>query len=187
MGQHEVVGQAAGRMSRWVYLLIGLSVISGGCGSPEVQLSKAGQACKAGLLREMALLTTALAGPVAQQDWDALQPILQNCYGRIEREGGFVPFRIVVLDQNGIVQAVFPESKQGKLDFSNYDPTRMVYAQKRKVQALLYLEGKKIFIFMAPVLHNHQVSGAVVMGFPEEALEKWQVSEKEFLSIDFNN
>jgi hypothetical protein len=178
--------RTARRIGPWAYLVICLAVISGGCQSKEIPLSKAAQTCKKALLGEMSMLTTALAEPVAKQDWEALIPILQMSYEKMEKEGKFVPFRIGVLDRDGIVQGMFPPRKGGRLDFSNYDPAKVVYEQKRKTQAMLYLEGKKIFTFMAPLLQQDRVTGAVAMVFPEEELQKWHVPEKEFLSIDFN-
>jgi hypothetical protein len=179
-------GQTAKRACSWAFLVICLAVMLGGCQSKEIPLSKAAQACKQGLLGEMNMLTTALAGPVAKQEWEAAIPILQTSFEKLEKEGKFIPVRVVVLDRDSITQGAFPPRKGGPLDFSKYEPARIVFAQKRKTQAMLYLEGKKIFIFMAPLLQQDQVIGAVTMGFPEGELQKWKVTEKEFLSIDFN-
>ena len=184
--RHGALYKIVKRACPWVYLVICLVVIVGGCQKKEIPLSKAAQTCKETLLAEMNGLTTALAGPVAKQDWGALEPILQTSFEKLEKDGKFVPARLGVLDRDGITQGMFPLRKGGPLDFRNYEPVKVVYEQKRKTQAMLHLEGKKIFIFMAPLLQQDQVTGAVVMGFPEEELQKRRVPEKEFLSIDFN-
>jgi hypothetical protein len=178
--------QTARRACPWAYLVICLAVILGGCQSKETPLSKQAQAVRQELLGEMTQLSGALAEPVAKQEWQALGPILQSSYQEMKKQGRLVPIRIVVLDRDGLIQDRFPPTSQEKLDFSKYEPTKIVFGQKRKTQARLYLEGKKIFIVMAPLLQQDQVTGAVVMGFSEEELQKWQVPEKEFLSIDFN-
>lgn len=170
----------------WAYLVICLAVILGGCQSQEAPLNKNVLACKQELLGEMHKLTAALTEPAAKQDWGAVETILQTSYEKMEKDGKFVPFRIAVLDVDGITQGMFPPKKGEPLDFRNYEPAKIVFDQKRKTQARLYLEGKKIFIFMAPLLQKDQVTGAVVMGFSEAELQKRQVPEKEFLAIDFN-
>jgi hypothetical protein len=182
----NVLGQTGRPARSWVYLVICLALILAGCSKKEIPLSKGGEACKKALLGEMHMLTAALAGPVAGQDWGAVQTILQTYLEKLQKEGRFVPDRIGVLDSNGITQGVFPPRRIGRMDFSNYQPARMVYEQKRITQTVLYLEGKKIFVLLAPLLQKDQVTGAAVMVFPEESLQKWQVPEKEFLSIDFN-
>jgi hypothetical protein len=182
----DSLGQAARRACPWVCLVICLAMILGGCQKKEIPLSKAAEACKQALLGEMNMLKAAMSGPVSKQDWGAVEPILQSSFEKLKQEGKFIPFRIGVLDQNAITKGMFPPRKGEALDFSNYQPGRTVYEQKRITQAMLYLEGKKIFVLIAPLLQQDRVTGAVVMAFPEEELQKWHVPEKEFLGIDFN-
>jgi hypothetical protein len=178
--------RTARRMGPWACLAICLAVILGGCQAKEPPLNKQAQVVRTGLLGEMNKLTTALTGPVAKQDWGAVETILQASSEKMEKEGKFIPMRIAVLDLDGITQGMFPPRKGEPLDFRNYQPAKIVFEQKRKTQARLYLEGKKIFILMAPILQQDKVTGAVVMAFPEAELQKWHVPEKEFLGIDFN-
>jgi hypothetical protein len=185
--KQNVLGQTARRARSWVYLVICLTVILGGCSKKEVPLSKAGETCKKTLLAEMNMLTTALTGPVAQQDWGAVNTILQTSFEKLQKEKGmFAPDRLGVLDRDGITQGVFPTRRIGKMDFGNYQPARVVYEQKRMTQTMLYLEGNKIYVLIGPLLQKDQLTGAVVMIFSEESLQKWHVPEKEFLGIDFN-
>jgi hypothetical protein len=79
-----------------------------------------------------------------------------------------------------------PDRASGSFDFSAYAPARVVYEQKKMTQAMLYLEGKKIFVLIGPLLQQDKVTGAVVLVFPEEELHKCHLSDQEFLSIDFN-
>lgn len=183
--KHHAFRQTDRRACPWACLVICLAVMVGGCQSKEIPLSKAAQACKQGLLGEMNKLTPPLVVPVAKQDWPAVAAILEKSFENMEKEGRFIPVRLVVLDRDGITRGFFPQ-REGQLNFSNYEPTRMVFEEKKITQAVLYLAGAKIYILMAPILWQDQVTGAVVMGFPEKDLEKWKVPEKEFLSIDFN-
>jgi hypothetical protein len=185
--KRDCFGQTARRTRSWVYLVICLAIILAGCSKKEAPLSKAGETCKKTLLAEMNMLTTSLNGPVAQQDWGAVNTILQTSFEKLQKEKGmFAPDRIGVLDQNGITQGVFPIRRIGKMDFRNYQPAKVVYEEKRITPSILYLEGNKIFVLIGPLLQKDQVTGAVVMVFSEESLQKWHVPEKEFLSIDFN-
>jgi hypothetical protein len=181
--------QTAKRACPWAYLIICiicLAVVLGGCQSKGPSLSREAQVVKKELLAEMNKLTTALTEPVAKQDWEAVGTILQTSSAEMKKSGQVVPAILVVLDQNGITQGRFPPRKVGQMDFMNYEPTQIVFNEKRKTQAMVYLGGSKVFVFLAPVLKNDQVIGAVAMGFPEEELQRWKVSENEFLGIDFN-
>jgi hypothetical protein len=169
----------------WVYLVICLAVLLAGCQPKGPPLSKEAQAVKKVLLEEMNKLTTALREPVAQQDWPAVEPILQTSQEEMKKRGQAVPATLVVIDRNGITQGRFP-GKAVQLDFMNYTAVQKILNEKKDTQAMLYLGGRKIFFFAAPILQKDQVVGAVGMGFPEEELQKWKLPEKEFLSIDFN-
>jgi len=180
------LNRAGRRVGSFGALVVYFAMILMGCGSKEAPISAAAQGLKKELLGDMSSLTKALAEPVAKQDWEAVTPVLQKSYEEMKTRGKFVPLRIAVLDRDAIVQDRFPPKKQEQLDFKNYEPAKAVFVDKKKTQAMLYLEGTKVFVFIAPLLKNDQVTGAVVMGFPEEELKKWKVSEKDFLSTDFN-
>jgi hypothetical protein len=172
---------------RW-FSLICLAVILGGCGGQEPPLSKEAQALKKDLLGEMNTLTAALVEPVEKQDWEAVNPILKTSYEKLEKKGKLVPVRIGVMDRNGILQLTYPFREAEGFDFYNFQPVKRVYVNKRKAQAKLYVGKDKIFVLMAPILQKDQVTGVVLMALSEKELQnKWKVSEKEFLNIDFNS
>jgi len=167
--------------------LVCLAVFLGGCGGKEPPLSKEAQTLKKELLGEIDKLTAALVEPVGKQDWETVKPILQTSYEEMEKRGKIVPAKVVAMDQNGIIQANYPHRDISDFDFYNYGPAKIVYIKKMKAQAMLYFGKTKIYILMSPLLKRDQVIGAVAMSFLEEELQnKWKVSEKEFLSIDFN-
>ena len=184
--KHYSLSQTARRACPWAGLLVAVAVILGGCQPKAPSLSPEALAVKKALLGEMGKLTTALAEPMAQQDWEAVKPILQASHEEMKISGKVVESYLVVMDRNGIVQDRFPPRKVEHFDFMNYESVKIVFQEKRKAQALFYLGGTKIFVMIAPLLKNDKVIGAVAMGFPEEELQRWKVPEKEFLSIDFN-
>ena len=179
-------GQFARSVRPWACLVIMFALVAGGC-SKAAPLSKNAAALKQQLLREMNTLTVALVEPVAKQDWQAVESILPAKVAEMKKRGDVTPANIVVLDGNAVTQARFPsnEARQG-LNFMNYQPAQKVFKEKRKTQVQLYRGDKKIYAFIAPILQQDQVIGAVAMGFPEEDLKIWKVSEQEFLNIDFN-
>ena len=95
----------------WVYVVICLAVILGGCGAPKPPLSKKAQALKKELLGEIQKLTPQLIEPVSKQDWEAVKPNLQASYETMEKAGKLAPLTIVLMDQTGIVNERFPPSK----------------------------------------------------------------------------
>ena len=179
-------GQIARSVHPWACLIIMFALMAAGC-SKAAPLSKNAAALKKELLSDMNILTAALSEPVAKQDWQAVESILPAKVAELKKRGDVAPASIVVVDKNAISQARFPagEHRQG-LDFMNYQPAQVVFREKKKTQAQLFIGDKKIFVFIAPILQQDQVIGAVAMGFPEEALKIWKVSEQEFLNIDFN-
>ncbi len=52
---------------------------------------------------------------------------------------------------------------------------------------MAYRDGKKLLGLISPVLQQDNVRGAVAIAYSEKELTStWKVSEKEFMSIDFN-
>jgi hypothetical protein len=171
----------------WAYLLMGLAMVLGGCQAKEVPLSTEAQVLKKDLLGELGKLTAAVLTPAARQDWQAVNSIVQTFYEEMVKAGKGLPFRIGVLDREGVARGGFPPVKEQGLDFSGYATTRTVFTEKKKAQTVLHLGDKKLFVVMSPLLDKDQVKGAAALVFTEEELQKtWKVPEKEFLRIDFN-
>ncbi len=172
----------------WFFPLICLVVILGGCGDQKPPISKQAQTLKKELLGEMNTLSAALAEPVAQQDWETVSNILQTSHAAMDKKGKPAPNRMAVLDRHGILQVRHPQREEELFDFYQFEPVKTVYLKKKRAQARLYAGKDKIFIVIAPLLEKAQVAGAVVLALSAEELQdKWKVSEKEFLDIDFNN
>lgn len=167
-------------------LIVSVAVLVGGCQSQAPPLSPEAQTVKKALLREMEKLTTALTKPVAQQDWQAIKPILPALYEEMKKSGKVVPSYMVVMDRDGVVQDRLPHRQVEHFNFMSYDSVKIVFQGKKKAQDMLYFGGNKVFVFLAPVFNNDQVIGAAAMGFSEKELQRWKVAEKEFVSIDFN-
>lgn len=172
----------------WLFPLICLAVILGGCGDHKPPISKQAQTLKKELLGEMQALSAALAEPVANQDWETVSKILQTSHAALDKKGKPAPNRIAVLDRHGILQVRHPQKREEHFDFYQFEPVKIVYLKKKRAQARLYAGKDKIFIVIAPLLEKTQVAGAVVLALSAEDLKNtWKVSEQEFLNIDFNS
>ena len=179
--------QAARLVRPWAYFLICLTLVLGGCQAKEPPLSKEAQALRKELLEEVNKLTTLLIEPVAKQDWEAVKPILKKSYEEMEQGGKLALTKIAVMDPNSIVQDMYPPAAGRHWDFSSYKEVKEVFTNQKKLPMKVYVTGNKVYGLVAPIQQRGKVIGVLVMGFPANVLEKkWQISEKEFMSINFN-
>lgn len=175
------------RIQHWACLLLCVVLFLGGCRTEKPLLSKEAQALKKEMLQEMDKITKRLVEPVSKKDWKALRPILQISYEEIEQGGKLVLTRIMVLDRKGISRAIYPPIKKARWDFRSYKQIREAYDNKMNVGLRGFMRGGKVYGFVAPLVKNGKVIGGVSMGFSSKEIEeKWKVSEKEFMSINFN-
>ncbi|MFW6123369.1 MAG: hypothetical protein ACOC6L_03945, partial [Thermodesulfobacteriota bacterium] len=145
VGTH--LGHAVKRAEIWVVFLIGVAVAAGGCSAPQPPPSQQARAFQKQVLQQINNLTEKLTGSLsAGQDWESLKPILQAGYEKMKGQGEPVPQEIVVLDREGITRVRVPSESIRHYDFSQYRPARTAFKNKRRVQAVLYLKGAKIFI-----------------------------------------
>ncbi len=179
--------QAAGWVRSWACLLICLALFLGGCQAKEPPLSKEAQALKKEMLKEIDKLTKALVEPVTKQDWEATKPILQKSYEEMKQAVKLVSIGIALMDQNGISQDMYPPQEKAHWDFSSYKEVKNAFDNQKIVTIKVYAKGEKVYGIIIPFLQKSKVIGAVVIGFSaKEMEEKRQISEKEFMSIDFN-
>jgi hypothetical protein len=128
-----------------------------------------------------------LAGPVARKDRAAMQKALVKAFSLCADacEGMF--YNVFILDQEGILTAVYPPAEVKALQFSNYTSVKKAFAEKKPIQSILYQpDGTPTYIIYVPLIENGQVVGILALGFEgNQVLEKRGVGEKEFLSLEF--
>jgi hypothetical protein len=128
-----------------------------------------------------------LAGPVAHKDGPAVQKALVKafsvCAGACE--GMF--YNVFILDQEGILTAVYPPAEVKALQFSNYSAVKKAFAEKKPTQSILYQpDGTPTYIIYVPLIEHDQVAGILALGFAgNQVRSKRGVGEKEFLSLEF--
>jgi len=128
-----------------------------------------------------------LTGPVARKDGPAVQKALVKAFSVCAEacEGMF--YNVLILDQEGILTAVYPPAEVKQLQFSNYAAVKKAFAEKKPNQSILYQpDGTPTYIICVPLIENNQVAGILALGFEgNQVREKRGVGEKEFLSLEF--
>jgi hypothetical protein len=129
-----------------------------------------------------------LAGPVARKDKPAVEKALVKAFSLCADacEGMF--YNVFILDQNGVLTAVYPPAEVKELQFSNYTAVKKAFAEKKPGQTILYQpNGTPTYIICVPLIEKGEVAGILALGFEgKQVLKKRGVGEKEFLSLDFN-
>jgi hypothetical protein len=128
-----------------------------------------------------------LAGPVARKDGPAVQKALVKAFSVCADacEGMF--YNVFILDQNGVLTAVYPPAEVKELQFSNYTAVKKAFAEKKPGQTILYQpNGTPTYIICVPLVEKGMVAGILALGFEgNQVREKRGVGEKEFLSLEF--
>jgi hypothetical protein len=179
-------------ISRKVYLGIGVILLAALAFGPGCQETKPPPSPKAAVfIKEVQAaidrIGPPLAQPVAQQDRTAVQKALVRAFSVCADacEGMF--YNVFILDQNGVLTAVYPPAEVKHLQFASYSAVRKAFAEKRPTQTILYQpDGTPTYIICVPLIENDKVAGILALGFEgNQVREKRGVGEKEFLSLDF--
>ncbi|MEJ2093248.1 MAG: hypothetical protein P8X65_13770 [Syntrophobacterales bacterium] len=128
-----------------------------------------------------------LAGPVAQKDRKADQKALEKVFSLCAEECQDMFYYVFILDQQGVLTALYPPAEVNKFQFSNYKGVQKAFAEKKPNQTALYKpNGTLIYIIYVPLIHEGHMVGIVAFGLEEnKVLEEGGLSEKEFLALDF--
>ena len=85
--------------------------------------------------------------------------------------------------------AAYPVKGAGKAkDFSSYELVKKAISSKRIQQQGLFLpDGSKLYLVCAPLIRKDVLIGLVAIAISSADAEKrWNLTEKEFLALDFN-
>jgi hypothetical protein len=136
-------------------------------------------------------LSAALQEPVARRDVPAIDAALSEVESPALKLCRLCPFRVGVLDQFGEALATYPPkpggTPQGK-NYSSYELVSKALKSKKIQQQRFYLQnGNKLYIICAPLLKNGNVIGLVALAINSaDATKRWGITDKDFLSLDFN-
>jgi C4-dicarboxylate-specific signal transduction histidine kinase len=169
----------------FVTLLV-LAVI--GCGVETTPPSPEAQALKkdvGGIIQQM---QQALAGLVDRKDIAGIDAVLDNLSQKTTGICINCPYKIAVLNKEGTLLTTFPNNEVVGRNFSLYKIVSDPIQKRRITQAKAYLaDGTKIYFISAPLLDDGKVAGVVGLALsPQDLEKKWQLTEKQFLNLDFN-
>jgi hypothetical protein len=130
-----------------------------------------------------------LAGPVAQKDREAAQVALTKAFSVCGEECQGLFYNVFILDQQGVLIAVYPPAEVKHLQFSDYQTVKNAFAKKKpNLTALYQPDGTLTYIIYVPLINAGQVVGILAFGLEgNQVREKRGLSEQEFLSLDLQS
>lgn len=183
---HKTVGSAL--CLPLFFLCLGLATWLSGCSPNKPPLSPEALAFKEEVGSLLHKLQTSLVTPMQHKDIAGVSKVLKNFAKETPEICIDCSYRSGVLNSQGDLIATYPKTEIVGMNFSSY--TRLLEAMQRQriTQRPVFLpDGQKTYFISAPLMNNNRVLGAVVLNLsPLDLDKKWQVSEEEFLAIDFN-
>jgi hypothetical protein len=172
----------------WVVLLILLLGFSVGCQTKEPPLSPAAARFKQEVKECINSVAKPLLGPLSKRDTVGIHAALKKTEPENLKLCVRCPFRMGVMDRNGNSLALYPPRKNANLDFYRYEVVQQALNDRKIAQRRLYLQdGSSLYVICVPLLKNDEVIGVLAVALSaSEAKNKWGLTEKEFMSMDFN-
>ena len=176
-----------GRLLNRPFLIILLIFCA--CSAKEPPLSPAAASFKQEVKACLQRLSAPLHGLIARQDVPAINKTLLAKAEPAIKLCRMCPFQIGVLDQHADILARYPEKKEGTLNLSGYGLFNQVLKSRRISQQRFFLQdGSEIYIIAVPLFHEGQMIGLLALSLDAaEALQRWGLTDKEFMALDFNN
>ncbi len=170
-----------------IALLLTVSSVTG-CLQKEPPLSPEGQAFKREVGSLLHHMQRSLAEPVFQNQVGAIDKILQSFAQTTKGMCVDCPYRMGVLNKAGDLLTTFPKNEITGLNFSYYVKILESLKKQRISQLRVFSpQGDKIYFISAPLIINNGVGGVLIVALsPADLNKNWQITEKEFLDIDFN-
>lgn len=175
------------RSGSWLALL-GVLVAVFACQSQEPPLHSGTAEFKKEVKDCITTLQTHIVQPLFQKDLPALNEALKYAEPQAVKLCRMCPFRIGVLNQEGVTLVVHPPKENAIGNFSSYEVVIQALKSRRTAQQRLFLQdGSQVYIICAPIFREDQVLGLLVLAVSaDEAKKRWDMTAEEFLAIDFN-
>jgi C4-dicarboxylate-specific signal transduction histidine kinase len=160
-----------------------------GCGVETAPPSPEARALKKDVSEIIQQMQQSLAALVVKQDIAGINAVLKNLSQKTACICINCPYKIAVLNKEGTLLTTFPKNEVVGRNFSSYKIISEPIQKQRITQAKAYLaDGTKIYFISAPLLNDGKVAGVVVLALtPQDLEKKWQLTEKQFLNLNFNN
>jgi len=173
----------------WRVLLVSAVILLLGC-HQEPPLNPGIASFKQELKACLDGLGVTLMGPVARKDVAGVKAALEQVESPAVKLCRTCPFEIAVLDPSGKILSAYPVKGDGKAkDFSSYDLVKKaISSNKIQQQALFLPDTSKLYLVCSPLIQQDKLIGLVAIAISSADAEKrWNLTEKEFLALDFNN
>lgn len=172
----------------WPIFMLLLLMALCGCQAKEPPLSPEAAAFKKEIQECLDRLCKGVVEGIVKGDVPAINETLKRIEPEAIKLCRMCPFRIGVLDKNGATVTVYPFKKEAVGDFSGYEVVvRTLKNQKINQQRFFLQDGSQIYIVCAPLTKQDNLVGILALSLSaEDAKNRWGLSEKDFLAIDFN-
>ncbi|MBM4273664.1 MAG: hypothetical protein FJ134_04260 [Deltaproteobacteria bacterium] len=165
-------------------LLLGLIY---GCQAQEPPLSPAAAAFKQEIKECIDRLVKPLMEPVLKRDTAGINETLKKVEPEAIKLCRMCPFRIGVVDQNGDTLAVYPPQKNAHLDFHNYEVVQQALKSRKISHQRLFLQdGSSLYVICVPLIREEPMGILAIALSAADAQNRWGLTEKEFVALDFN-
>lgn len=168
-------------------ILAGAILFSLGCQAKPTPLSPGALAFKKEVKACLDTLAVDLVEPIAKRDLNGIKSTLQKIEPQAVKLCRMCPFSIGVLNRYGETLAIYPP-REITTNFSNYElVTKAINTKKIQQQRFFLQNGAILYIVCAPIMRTDRVLGLAAIAInAEEAQQRWGITEKEFLALNFN-
>jgi C4-dicarboxylate-specific signal transduction histidine kinase len=158
------------------------------CTPKEPPLSTGAQVFKNEVGRIVHQMQQSLADPTAQGNAAAIDAVLNGFSKNTAGMCVDCPYRTGVLNKDGVLLTTFPKNELIGRNFSSYKTVSDALKKEKITQRQIFqADGEKIYFISAPLIEGNKVVGVVLLALtPADLEKKWNLTDKEFLAIDFN-
>jgi hypothetical protein len=176
------------RFGSWPVWLLLLLLVVGGCQATEPPLSPAAASFKKEVQDCLQRISRELPLPLAKEDVPAINEVLARVEPEAVKLCRMCPFRLGVLNRNGETLTVHPFKADALGNYSNYDVVVQTLKNQKINQQRLFLQnGSQIYLVCDPIMQGDKLLGILALSLSaQEAKQRWGITEKEFLALDFN-
>ncbi len=177
-----------GQACLWSVLLVSAVILFFGC-HQEPPVNPQVATFKQEIKSCLDSIAITLMEPVAKKDVAGVKAALEKVESPAVKLCRMCPFEIGVLDPSGKILSSYPDKGEGKAkDYSSYDLVKKAISSKKIQQQVLFLpDGSKLYLICAPLIRQNQLIGLVAIAISSADAEKrWNLTEKDFLALDFN-
>jgi hypothetical protein len=173
----------------WTAFLASAVILLFGCQAREAPLSPGAATFKQELKDCITNLSAALLEPVAKRDLAGIKLALEKAESPAVKLCRLCPFEIGVTDASGETLAAYPVKGDGTgKNYSQYDLViKTIHSKKIQQQRFFLPDGSELYLICAPLIRQDKLIGLVAIAISSvEAQKRWDLTEKEFLALNFN-